>query len=252
MVGAGGEGLPPRLRVSASDSRRSTPMPRPKSPHFSRLYAPGVEKRICLRYNGRHNESGKAVVWMELLKQRILKDGRALSEHVLLVDSFLNHQVDPELMRAVGEEFARRFADCGVTRVATIESSGIAPAVMTALAMGLPMVILKKSVSSILSEGILQTEVFSFTKNKSYQLTLKAQFVHPEDRVLLIDDFLANGEAAFGGIRLIERAGARVAGVGAVIAKAFQPGLEKLRQAGYKVEALAPVKAMGEGYIEFE
>ena len=189
---------------------------------------------------------------MELLKQRILKDGRALSEHVLLVDSFLNHQVDPELMRAVGEEFARRFADCGVTRVATIESSGIAPAVMTALAMGLPMVILKKSVSSILSEGILQTEVFSFTKNKSYQLTLKAQFVHPEDRVLLIDDFLANGEAAFGGIRLIERAGARVAGVGAVIAKAFQPGLEKLRQAGYKVEALAPVKAMGEGYIEFE
>ena len=188
---------------------------------------------------------------MEFLKQRILSDGRALSEQVLLVDSFLNHQVDPELMRAVGGEFARRFADAGITRVATIESSGIAPALMTALALGLPMVILKKSVSSILNEGILQTEVFSFTKNASYQLTLKTQFIHADDRVLLIDDFLANGEAAFGGIRLVEQAGGTVAGVGAVIAKAFQPGLARLREAGYRVEALAPVSAMREGVIEF-
>ena len=189
---------------------------------------------------------------MELLKQRILTDGRALNEHVLLVDSFLNHQVDPELIQAVGDEFARRFADDEITRVVTIESSGIAPAVMTALALGVPMVIMKKSVSSILSDGILQTEVFSFTKNASYQLTLKSQFVHPGDRVLLIDDFLANGEAAFGGIRLVEQAGGRVVGVGTVIAKAFQPGMQKLRDAGFRVEALAPVKAMGEGYIEFE
>ena len=111
---------------------------------------------------------------------------------------------------------------------------------------------LKKQVSSILSEGIVQTEVFSFTKNKSYMLTLKAEFIKPDDNVLLIDDFLANGEAAFGGIRLIEQTGAKVAGVGTVIAKAFQPGMEKLRAAGYRVEALAPVKAMGAGYIEFE
>ena len=130
---------------------------------------------------------------MQLLQQRILRDGRALSRDVLLVDSFLNHQVDTELMRAVGEEFARLFADAGVTRVATIEASGIAPAAMTALTMGVPLVILKKSASSILREGILQTEVFSFTKNASYMLTLKAQFVHPGDSVLLIDDFLANG-----------------------------------------------------------
>jgi len=189
---------------------------------------------------------------MELLKQRILKDGRALSDEVLLVDSFLNHQVDVALMKAVGEEFARRFAGAGVTRVATIESSGIAPAAMTALEMGLPLVILKKSVSSILKEGILQTEVFSFTKNAPYQLTLKKQFVLPGDRVLLIDDFLANGEAAFGGIRLLEQAGAGIAGVGAVIAKAFQPGLQRLRRAGYRVEALAPVSRMDEGLIEFE
>lgn len=189
---------------------------------------------------------------MELLKQKILSDGRALSEQVLLVDSFLNHQVDPALMKAVGEEFARRYADDGVTRVATIESSGIAPAVMTALTLNVPMVILKKSTSSILSDDLLQTEVFSFTKNKSYQLTLKRHFVHPNDRVLLIDDFLANGEAAFGGIRLLEEAGATVVGVGAVIAKAFQPGLKKLRDAGYRVDALAPVIRMAENVIEFE
>ena len=188
---------------------------------------------------------------MELLKQRILKDGRALSEDILLVDSFLNHQVDVRLMKACGEEFARRFADAGITRIATIESSGIAPAAMTALVMDLPLVIMKKSVSSILKDGIIQREVFSFTKNAPYLLTLKTQFVQKGDRVLLIDDFLANGEAAFGGIALLEQAGATVAGVGAVIAKAFQPGMEKLRAAGYRVEALAPVTRMGEGFIEF-
>ena len=188
---------------------------------------------------------------MELLKQRILKDGKALNEQVLMVDSFLNHQVDPRLMQEVGREFARRFAGYGVTKVVTIESSGIAPAAMTALSLGVDMVILKKSVSSILCEDILQTEVFSFTKQKTYQLTLKRRFLAPEDRVLVIDDFLANGEAAFGAIRLLEQAGALVVGVGAVIAKAFQPGMEKLREAGYRVEALAPVKRMGEGLIEF-
>ena len=188
---------------------------------------------------------------MELLKQRILKDGRALSEQVLLVDSFLNHQVDVKLMKACGEEFARRFEGAGVTRIATIESSGIAPAAMTALAMNLPLVILKKSVSSILKDGIIQREVFSFTKNAPYLLTLKAHFITPGDRVLLIDDFLANGEAAFGGIALLEQAGAKIAGVGAVIAKAFQPGMDRLHAAGYRVEALAPVKRMREGVIEF-
>lgn len=189
---------------------------------------------------------------MELLKQKIRAEGRALSAEVLLVDCFLNHQVDVPLMKAVGEEFARRFADAGITRIVTIESSGIAPATMTALAMDLPMVIMKKSVSSIMKEGIIQTEVFSFTKNAPYLLTLKRQFIAPGDRVLLIDDFLANGEAAFGGIGLLEQAGAQVAGVGAVIAKAFQPGMRRLREAGYRVEALAAVSYMAEGVIEFE
>lgn len=188
---------------------------------------------------------------MELLKQKILKDGRALNDQVLLVDSFLNHQVDVQLMNEVGKEFARRFADAGITRVATIESSGIAPAALTALAMNLPLVIMKKSVSSILKDGIIQTEVFSFTKNSSYRLTLKRDFVREGDRVLLIDDFLANGEAGFGAIRLLKEAGAAKVDLGIVIAKAFQPGLKRLREAGYRVEVLAPVIRMSENGIEF-
>ena len=188
---------------------------------------------------------------MELLKQKILECGRALNDHVMLVDSFLNHQVDVKLMREVGREFARLFADADIDRVVTIESSGITPAAMTALEMDLPMVIMKKSVSSILNEGILQTDVFSFTKNAPYLLTLKSEFIHPGDRVLLIDDFLANGEACFGAARLLRQAGAQLAGIGIVIAKAFQPGLKKLRSAGYRVEVLAPVSRMDEGHIEF-
>lgn len=189
---------------------------------------------------------------MELLKQKILAEGHALNEHVLLVDAFLNNQVDPELMEAVGREFAARFADAGVTRIATIETSGIAPAIMTARAMNVPLVIMKKSLSSILKDDIIQTEVFSFTKNSAYQLTLKKKYVLPDDKVLVIDDFLANGEAAFGAFRLIEQMGAQVAGLGTVIAKAFQPGMQKLRDAGYRVEALAPVSRMAENLIEFE
>ena len=188
---------------------------------------------------------------MELLKNRILADGKALSESVLLVDSFLNHQVDPELMEKVGKEFARIYADAGVTRVVTIESSGIAPAVMCALKLGVPMVIMKKQPSAILKDGVIQTEVFSFTKNTSYQLTLKSHFILEGDNVLIIDDFLANGEAAFGAIRLVEQAGGKVAGIGAVIAKAFQPGMKKLREAGYRVDALAPVSKMDKDVIEF-
>ena len=189
---------------------------------------------------------------MNFLEKRVLRDGVVKAGNVLKVDSFLNHQLDVELLEQIGAEFKRRFADVPVTKVLTIESSGIAPAAMTALAMELPMVIMKKSVSSILKEGIIQKEVFSFTKNAPYLLTLKSHFIQPGDRVLLIDDFMANGEAAFGGISLLERAGATVVGVGTVIAKAFQPGMNRLREAGYRVEALAAVKRMNADLIEFE
>lgn len=188
---------------------------------------------------------------MEVLKERILAEGRALGKEVLLVDSFINHQVDPSLMLKIGQEFARIFSGCGVTRVATIEASGIAPAVMTALEMNVPLLIMKKSISGILSEELLQTPVHSFTKGSNYLLTVKRRFLQASDRVLFIDDFLANGEAALGAARLISMAGAQVAGIGCVIEKAFQPGRGRLQAAGYNPVALASIAWMDEGVIEF-
>ncbi len=187
---------------------------------------------------------------MKKLEDRILRDGKALNKEVLLVDSFMNHQVDPELMAEIGKEFAALTKDMGITRVVTIESSGIAPAQMTALEMKVPMVIMKKSNSRIL-EGALQTEVFSFTKYTKYQLTVKPDYILKGDKVLLIDDFMANGEAAMGAARLIEQAGAEVAAIGIVIEKSFQPGRGLLEEKGYRVFSLARVAAMSEGQISF-
>ncbi len=187
---------------------------------------------------------------MKSLEQRILKDGRALNEDVLLVDSFLNHQIDPVLMADIGEEFARMAWDLKITRVVTIESSGIAPAQMTALALNVPLVVMKKSSSRIMQDA-LTTEVFSFTKNSKYQLNVKQEYIKKGDRVLLIDDFLAMGEAAMGASRLIEQAGAQVAAIGIVIEKSFQPGRGLLEEKGYRVFSLARVKEMSEGSISF-
>ena len=189
---------------------------------------------------------------MQLLKDKILKEGRALSSEVLKVDMFLNQQVDTELIWEIGKEFARLFADAGITRVVTIEASGIAPAYAAALQMHLPLVILKKAVSIAMDDSLIQAEVFSFTKQKSYQLTLQKEYIRPGDRVLIIDDFLAMGEAAFGAISLAGKCGATVGGIGAVICKSHQPGLRKLRDAGYNVCALAKIAEMDKGYIRFE
>jgi len=196
--------------------------------------------------------SGKGVHTMQELMDRIKKDGVALSEHVLLVDNFLNHQVDPVLMQHIGEEFARYFAGRGVTRVATIESSGIAPATMTALALGVPLVVMKKATSAILNNDVLlTTRVHSFTKNIDYMLMCKRSFLPAGEKVLFIDDFLANGEAGFGAARLIEEAGSEVTGIGIVIEKSFQDGAKKLQEAGYDVYSLAKIAKLGEGVIEF-
>ena len=196
--------------------------------------------------------SGKGVHTMQELMDRIKRDGVALSEHVLLVDNFLNHQVDPVLMQHIGEEFARYFAGRGVTRVATIESSGIAPATMTALALGVPLVVMKKATSAILNNDVLlTTRVHSFTKNIDYMLMCKRSFLPAGEKVLFIDDFLANGEAGFGAARLIEEAGSEVTGIGIVIEKSFQDGAKKLQEAGYDVYSLAKVAKLGEGVIEF-
>lgn len=188
---------------------------------------------------------------MEELKERILKDGFALNENVLKVDSFLNHGVDPKLMMNIGKSFKEYFKDHGITKIFTIESSGIAPTVMTALEMGLPMVTLKKQTSKILNGEVYQTKVHSFTKSVDYELTLSKKFISKEDKILIIDDFLAYGEAALGAIRLVEEAGATVAGIGIVIEKSFQPGRRNLEDIGYDVYSLARVKKLDKGLIEF-
>ena len=154
---------------------------------------------------------------MQKLKEAILAKGKAVNQDVLLVDSFLNHQVDVALMRDVGDAFAAYFAGRGITRVVTIESSGIAPAAFTALAMDLPLVVMKKQTSRIMKGDLLQTTVRSFTKGTQYELTAKRDFLPAGERLLHIDDFLASGEAAFGVLNLARQAGCEVAGVGIVI-----------------------------------
>lgn len=188
---------------------------------------------------------------MKLLQDRILSEGQALNEHILKVDGFINHQVDPFLMKEMGKEFANHFKDQGITRIATIESSGIAPAMMTALELNVPLLILKKQPSKVLNTDLYQTEVASFTKGTSYELTLSRKFVSEKDHVLIIDDFLANGEAATGAIRLLRLAHATVAGLGIVIEKSFQPGRRKLMEQGIEVYSLARIARMGENLIEF-
>ena len=188
---------------------------------------------------------------MENLRRKILKEGQALSENVLKVDSFLNHGVDPELMYEIGTHFKDYFMQKNITKIFTIESSGIAPTVMTALQMGIPMVTLKKQSSKILNGEVYQTLVHSFTKGSDYELTLSKKHISEDDNILIIDDFLANGEAALGAARLVEMAGAKVAGIGIVIEKSFQPGREMLNKKGYDVYSLARVAKLGKGIIEF-
>ena len=188
---------------------------------------------------------------MKILEDMILERGIAVNEDILKVDSFVNHQVDPELMKNIGDEFAEHFKGQGITKVATIESSGIAPALMTALALNVPMLILKKQPSKILNQDLYQTVVTSYTKGTSYELTLSKNFITENDHVLIIDDFLANGEAATGAIRLIRKAHATIAGVGILIEKSFQPGYEKLTEQGIDVYSLARIAKLGEGVIEF-
>ena len=188
---------------------------------------------------------------MKILEDMILERGIAVNEDILKVDSFVNPQVDPELMKNIGDEFAEHFKGQGITKVATIESSGIAPALMTALALNVPMLILKKQPSKILNQDLYQTVVTSYTKGTSYELTLSKNFISENDHVLIIDDFLANGEAATGAIRLIRKAHATIAGVGILIEKSFQPGYEKLTEQGIDVYSLARIAKLGEGVIEF-
>ncbi|MCY9593887.1 xanthine phosphoribosyltransferase [Paenibacillus chitinolyticus] len=188
---------------------------------------------------------------MELLKRKIEDEGTVLSGQVLKVDAFLNHQIDPVLMLEIGKEFSRLFAGEGVTKVLTLESSGIAPSVMAALEMKVPVVFARKQKSLTLTDNLYVERVYSFTKQQTNEVTVAKKFLSADDRVLIIDDFLANGEAALGLANIVKAAGAEVAGIGIVIEKSFQPGADKLKAAGYRVESLARVASLDNGKVTF-
>lgn len=188
---------------------------------------------------------------MKLLEERIKQDGRVIGTEVLKVDNFLNHQVDPALMKAMGDEFARLFADAKVDKVLTVESSGIAPAVFAALALNVPMVFARKKKSLTLSEDHYTADVYSFTKQETNHVIVDKRFIQPGERLLLIDDFLANGQAVEGMMQIAEAAGAEVVGVGIVIEKAFQKGRALLDERDVRVESLARIAAFEDGEVIF-
>jgi xanthine phosphoribosyltransferase len=183
---------------------------------------------------------------MELLKERIRQDGTVKGTEVLKVDSFLNHQMDVALFGEMGKEFQRRFAGCGVNKILTIEASGIGVACITAQFFHCPVLFAKKSQSSNMDDTVYATKVASFTHGRVYDVIVSKRFLGPEDKVLIIDDFLANGAALEGLIDLVRQAGAQLVGAGVVIEKAFQPGGARLRAKGIRVESLARIKAMSE------
>ena len=188
---------------------------------------------------------------MEELKQKIIKEGKVLSNSVLKVDSFINHQMDPVLMKKIGEEFANRFSGMGITKVLTLESSGIGPALLTALEMGVPMIFARKRKSLTLTEGLITSTVRSFTKQETNEVTISRDFITEGDKVLIIDDFLAVGQAAMGLIDIVKQAGAQPVGVGIVIEKSFQDGHKMIKETGIKLESLAKIASLEDGKVHF-
>ena len=188
---------------------------------------------------------------MELLKKRILDEGIILNGSVLKVDSFLNHQLDPQLIMKLGEEIAERYRHDAISKVVTIESSGIAVGMAAALFLNTPLVFARKRKSILMTEDVYHTEVFSYTKKESNDVTIARKFLPQGETVLIIDDFLASGEAALGLAKLVEEAGCRVAGFGIVIEKSFQPGRQRLLEAGYRVESLVRIQSVMDGLVTF-
>ena len=181
---------------------------------------------------------------MKLLEEKIQKEGEVLGDDILRVDSFVSHQVDLPLMEELGKDMAEHFRGQGVTKVFTIESSGIAPAVFTARALGVPLVILKKQNAENLGTEVWQTEVVSYTKDTSYRLTLAKNYISDADHVLIVDDFLANGCALEGLLEIVREAGATAEGIGIAVEKGFQKGGDLIRAKGIRLESLAIVESM--------
>lgn len=189
---------------------------------------------------------------MELLKSRILKDGEVFENAVLKVDSFLNHQIDIELFNEIGKEFKERFKKKEVTKILTIEASGIGIACIAAQYFNVPVVFAKKQEGSNMNEDNYQSEVFSFTKNKSYNVRVSKEYISSQDKILIIDDFLANGNAVLGLMDIIKQGNGEVAGVGIVIEKGFQNGRQIIEEKNVQVESLAIVESMKENKIVFK
>lgn len=190
---------------------------------------------------------------MQTLKDRILNEGKYLGNGILRVDSFINHQVDPLLMDECGAEFARRFADLGATRVLTAEISGIAPALMTARHLNLPVVYARKTKPITMPETVYLTTAPSHTKGRMVELIISPEYLSKGERVLIIDDFLASGETILGLVRLTRAAGATVVGIGTMIEKSFEGGRKTLEKLGVPVESLVRIASMDHetGQIEF-
>jgi xanthine phosphoribosyltransferase len=189
---------------------------------------------------------------MQLLKDRILKSGKNLGRGILKVDGFINHQVDPELMDACGAEFARRFANFGATKVLTVEISGIAPALMTAKYLKLPVVYARKTKPITMPETVFLTLAPSHTKGVMTELMVSPEYLKNGERVLIIDDFLASGQTILGLARLAEAAGAVMVGIGAVVEKSFEGGREALQALGVPIESLACIVNMDNNQIVFD
>ncbi|TKG92400.1 xanthine phosphoribosyltransferase [Puteibacter caeruleilacunae] len=188
---------------------------------------------------------------MELLKQRILEDGRIEEGNILKVDNFLNHQLDINLLTEVGKEFTRLFADLGITKILTIEASGIAIASLTALQMDVPVVFAKKTQSKNLDNETWDAKVHSYTKGITYTIKVSKRYLSESDKVLIIDDFLANGQACLGLKEIVENSGAELKGVGIVIEKSFQQGAKMLKDAGINLHSLARIASIEDGSIDF-
>jgi xanthine phosphoribosyltransferase len=189
---------------------------------------------------------------MKELEEKILKDGKVFPGNVLKVDSFLNHQVDVGLLNEIGKEFYSLFKDCGVNKIFTIEASGIGIACITAQYFNVPVVFAKKSLGKNIAADVYSTQVKSYTHGRTYDVIVSQEFLNKEDKILIIDDFLAQGCALNGLISLIRAAGAEIVGAGIVIEKAFQQGGDLIRGEGIRVESLARVKSMSDdGVITF-
>ncbi len=188
---------------------------------------------------------------MKLLKNRILKDGEIITDQVLRVDSFLNHQIDPVLINEIAAEFISRFSDLKFNKILTVESSGIAPAVMTGLKLSIPVVFAKKNKPSTLIENTYSATVHSYTKNSDYEISVSSKYIQKGDHILIIDDFLANGSASRALISIAEQGGAKVDGIGIVIEKGFQNGGKLLRDMKYRIESLVTIESMTGNKIQF-